>query len=119
MGYKIEGNGTWIGTKIWRNGELLQGWERCFVIITPLRCDGYVDGEAASLDRIILNGVYTVVGNGKFSNTKIFIADEMLRGVQSLELEISKHHETRIIINAVFLPNIIEGDDGGDNKSTS
>ena len=107
MGYMIEGDGTNL-TKIWLDGVPVE-WKTCRIYINPDYCEALVDWKKAPLDRVLLLGVYKVIGEGAFANTRIFIGDEMLRGVQSLVIKIGT--EPKVDIQAVFLPNLIEGED--------
>lgn len=110
MGYRVEGDGTKYGTKIWKDGVPVENWGLCIVNVWKDGCVSYVDGDVAHLDRIALLGVYKLIGDGSFSNTKLFINDEELRGVTALELRITYPAAT-MYITTTFLPHIIEGED--------
>jgi len=115
MAYRIEGDGTWRGTKIWQDNVLLDGWKTCIIDVDEKSCMAYVDTYTGSirpdtLDRVILLGVYKLIGDGDFKNTRLFINDEPLRGVQFIELSIKKDKDPLLEIKTIFLPNIVEGE---------
>ena len=105
--YRIEGDGSWSGTHVWKD-ELPIEYNKCYIGITPTTCLGIVDGVIGSLDRIIIKGIYMIIGAGGFSSTKVFSGEELLRGVQTLSVDIIKGESPRIHIHAVLLPNLIE-----------
>lgn len=109
--YRIEGDGTKNNTKIWCDGELID-WGFCSIYINEHYCNAYVDCKKGHLDRVVLIGVYKLIGDGDFTNTRIFAGDELLRGVRSVTVRINKSHPT-LSIETVFLPNLIEGDSNG------
>jgi len=112
MGYRIQGDGTYQNTKIWKDDVLVDGWENCVICVDEIRnCVVYVDGDRdESPSRVVLVGIYQLIGEGKFNNTKLIVNDSVLRGVSSIRLVISKGEPTRMDIKAIFLPNIVEGE---------
>lgn len=107
MGYRLEGDGSHGRTIIWKDGVQIM-FDYCTFTINPDECTIDVDGEEGSLDRMIISGVYLIVSDGEFSNTRVSIFDEQLRGVQSLVGHISKYTHPMINIEAVLLPNLVE-----------
>jgi len=106
--FRIEGDGS-KNTKIWKDDELID-WDECLIDISDDGCVADVDRVIGKIDRVVLLGVYSVIGDGRFDNTKLFIFDEMLRGVQSVVINIKKESNPMINIRAVFLPNLLEGE---------
>ncbi len=106
---KIEGDGSWRRTTV-KNGKGDIFYETLKLIINPEECSLYLDGNRIedSIETIIIKGIYTIIGKGAFGNTRIFIGDEVLRGVQSLELLIDKNNHPLCKIESVLLPNIVE-----------
>jgi hypothetical protein len=105
--YKIIGDGTWQNTKVWKDDVLLQ-WENLVILVDINDCIAYVDTNPAPVSKVLLLGIYQLIGEGKFSNTKLIVNDSVLRGVSSIRVEIPKGKPTTIDIKATFLPNIIE-----------
>ena len=108
--YRIEGDGSFQYTLVCRDGELVP-YERCQFRVNVNECIADVDGIVGKIDRMIISGIYTIISDGEFKNTKIFCFDEVLRGVQSLGGKIEKDHHPMIIIEAILLPNIVEAKD--------
>lgn len=108
MGYKIEGDGTWQNTKIWEDDVLIQ-CNSCIILVADDVCLVSVDdGHFKPLSRVVLLGVYKLIGDGKFENTKLFINDELIRGIQSVVLHIKKDKDPLLEIRTIFLPNLVE-----------
>lgn len=105
--YRIEGDGSQPHTVIWRDGEPID-YEHCFFLITENHCLAIVDEVEGKIDRMIITGIYMIISDGEFINTRIMLFDQMLRGVQSLQGEINKGKHSTITIDAILLPNIVE-----------
>lgn len=114
--YRVEGDGSWQNTKIWKRDVLIEQWNRCSIHIDSGSCVAEVDEDIAPLSMVLLLGVYRLIGAGEFQNTKIFINDEELRGVQSVALKIEKDKDPMLGIRMVFLPNLIEFKDEKEKK---
>ena len=115
MGYVIEGDGTKLGTTIWKDGAIVD-WHTCVVNIDQNECIAYVDTNPASLDRIVLLGIYQIIGDGNYTNTRLVINDSVFRGITSLTFSTGFRKPPLLTVRAVFLPNIvIEGDKNADN----
>jgi hypothetical protein len=110
MGYRIEGDGSWHHTKVWKNGVPVENWNSCVISIDELECVAWVDTNPDLLDRVVLTGVYMLIGDGKFYNTKLMNSDSVLRGVQRIKITIERNKDPIIDIMAIFLPNIVEGE---------
>lgn len=118
MGYRIEGDGSWQNTKIWDDGVLVEEWDTCTIEVDRNKCVATVNetgevkskgaGEWKPVDRIILSGIYMVVSDGDFTNTKVIVNDSPLRGIQSLIMTIAQLEYPAIRIAAVMMPNIVE-----------
>lgn len=109
--YKIEGDGSWQNTKIWKDDVLID-WKQCIIKVDSDTCLAAVDGkDSQQLSRVLLLGVYKLIGDGDYQNTKLFINDEMLRGVQSILVWIEKGKSTMLATSSVFLPNLMEGEE--------
>jgi len=107
--YSINGDGSRRYTKILRDGVLLEGWKVChFFVDVEGCCNADVDKICGTLDTIIIKGIYLIVGAGAFENTKVFVQDEMLRGVQSIEGLICEDEPPELTIHTLMLPNIVE-----------
>jgi len=106
--FRIEGDGSWQHTKIWKDEVLIERWNKCTIRIDEGGSVVEVDEDIGSLSRVVLLGIYKMIGDGEFSNTKVFINDEPLRGIQSVVVKIEKGEDPRIGIRAVFLPNLVE-----------
>ncbi len=110
MGYTIEGDGTFENTALKKDGVTVPYEQFTFDLDADrsiLQIDGLDVGKPES---IVINGVYKVIGAGDFTNTKVFFVDEMMRGVQKLTVFIGKGVPSRITVQAILLPNIIEFD---------
>jgi len=105
--YRIEGDGSYNHTKIWRDDEIVDEWYKCVIVISSDdTCTAALDNEYAGyLDRIVINGIYKIIGDGKYTNTAVFIEDQFVHGVQYLEVNITKGEHSRIYIDAILLPN--------------
>ena len=110
MGYRIEGDCTWNNTKIWKDGDLVD-YEFCYIYINEHYCEAFVNCQKAHLDRVVLLGVYRLIGDGEFNNTKLSINDELLRGISSVDVFFGRNRQPTINVKAVFLPNIVEETD--------
>lgn len=103
----IEGDGSFEHTVIWRDGEQIS-YEQCEFRINPEEeCVALVDGVLGTLDRILLTGIYMIVGDGKFINSKLFYMKEILHGVQWLRGNIQKEGHPELIVGMVLLPNLV------------
>lgn len=111
MGYRIEGDGSYRNTFVWRNGKQVKINDYCFFKIDEDVCEADVDGVVDKIDRILISGIYLIISDGAFHNSRIIFADEMLRGVRSLVGKIAKDQHPMIAIEAVMLPNIVEAKD--------
>ncbi len=109
MGYKIVGDGSLRGTTIQYLDVPIQ-FSSCKIVIDETQYKADVDGVEDIIDKIILTGVYKLIGMGKFETTKVFVFDEWLRGVQALEIHISEGHP-RMFLDVIFLPNLVEVND--------
>jgi hypothetical protein len=105
--YVIEGDGSWANTVVRRDGAVIN-YECCGIYVNCVGCLANVDGVIGSVERIILSGIYMIISDGKFSNSKVIVDDAPLRGVQSVICYIQKNNHPRVIIDAINLPNIIE-----------
>jgi hypothetical protein len=108
--FRIEGDGTWNSTKVYYDGALITATKSIKIVVTPKHTWVVVDGKVGDIEFIFLNGVYKLIGQGKFDNTKLFINDEELRGIQGFELYIGKDKAAEMRIKAVFLPHILVND---------
>lgn len=106
--FKIEGDGSRRNTRIWRDGELIENWNSCHFFVDEDVCNASVDNITGELDTILIKGIYMIIGNGSFQSTKVFLYDEMLRGVQYIEGLIHKDEPPELTIKTIMLPNIIE-----------
>jgi len=109
MSYRIEGDGSYNNTKIWQEGELIE-WNHCRIIINPERYYAIVDGEPNPLSRIVLLGIYQIVGDGSYSNTRLFVGETFIHGVQQVCLDIDSSCHTKMTLDAIWLPNLVEDD---------
>ena len=105
--YNIQGDGSHRNTFIWKDGVAVS-YKRCTFKIDSEECVAEVDGEHGTLDRMVLSGVYLIVSEGKFENSKIIFCDEPLRGVQRLVGRIEQGQHPMLALEAVLLPNIVE-----------
>jgi len=105
--YRIEGDGSFQKTIIWRDNEQIS-YECCKFKIDVDECVAEVDGTVGGIDRMVISGIYMIISNGEFNNTRIIVSDEMLRGVQALFGVIEKGQHPLITIEAILLPNIVE-----------
>jgi len=106
--YRIEGDGSWQNTKIWKEGKEID-YNLCTIAIEQDGCVAEVDGVVGDLDRLIIKAIYTIISDGNFTNSRVIFMDEVLRGVQSFGCRILKGDHPRIVIDAVNMPNIVEG----------
>jgi len=105
--YRIEGDGTYQRTIIWRDNEQIS-YEYCMFKITPNECIADVDGIEGKIDRMVLSGIYLIISDGDFTNSKVIFCDEMLRGVQALVGQIKVNHHPVLALDIIMLPHIIE-----------
>lgn len=105
--YHIEGDGSYQHTAIWKDGILIS-YDSCEFLVTPDECIARVDDVEGGLDSIILTGIYTIVGQGSFSSTRILFMDLMLRGVQAMQGSIVRDDNPMLELSMVMLPNIVE-----------
>jgi len=105
--WKIEGDGSYQHTFIWKDG-VRTPYEKCIFRINAKECKAIVDGVEGKLDRLIISAIYLIVSDGDFTNSKVIFCDEMLRGVQRVIGKIDKNKPPLISINAILLPNIVE-----------
>lgn len=108
--YRIEGDGTRGRTTVWRDGGIIP-WTKCVIRVANMGCMAYVDSNPGHLERVVLTGVYILIGDGTFNNTKLIVGDDLFRGIQSVKLTIETGKDPIIDISAVFLPNLIEGEE--------
>jgi len=108
MGYRIEGDGSYRNTFVWKDGEQVKINDYCIFRINEEGCVADVDGIEDRIDRMLISGIYLIVSDGEFHNSRIIFADEMMRGVRSLVGRIVKDQHPMIVIEAVMLPNIVE-----------
>jgi len=110
--YRIEGDGSFLNTKIWDDDVLIEEWDNCTIKVDHTQCVAMVNatgsGDWKPVKRIVLSGVYMVVSDGDFKNTKVLVNDMPLRGVQSLVIIIAQLEYPLIHITSVMLPNIVE-----------
>ncbi len=106
--YHIEGNGSYQHTVIWRDGEQIS-YKRCeFRINQEEDCVAVVDGVFGTLDRMMITGIYIIVSDGKFTNSKLFCMSEILHGVQWMKGSIEEGKHPELVVGMVLLPNWIE-----------
>jgi len=106
--YRIEGDGSYQHTVIWRDGEQIS-YEQCeFRINQEEECVAVVDGVFGTLDRMLLTGIYMIVSDGKFTNSKLFYMTEILHGVQWLKGIIKQEGHPELRLGTILLPNFIE-----------
>ncbi len=105
--YHIEGDGSYEHTLIWKDDVLIP-YRYCEFLVTPDECIATVDGEIGSLDSIILTGIYTILGQGTFTNTRILFMDSMLRGIQKMYGLIMHGQNPKLELGMVMLPNLVE-----------
>lgn len=110
MMYRIEGDGSWQHTKVWRDGELVN-YKSCFFMVSGKGCQANVDGVRGSIDYMVISGIYLIISQGNFSNTRVIFADEQLRGVQALTGSIRESKHPMLLIKTVMLPNLVEFND--------
>lgn len=107
--FNIQGDGSHRKTFIWKDGVAIS-YKRCTFKIDSEECIAEVDGECGTLDRMVLSGVYLIVSEGKFENSKIIFCDAPLRGVQRLVGRIAEGQHPMLALEAVLLPNIVEAE---------
>jgi hypothetical protein len=79
MGYRIEGDGTWQNTKIWRDNEPVD-YQFCAISIEEKHgAVAVVDGNVDKLDRAVIKAIYMLVSDGEFNNSKVLFNGEVLR----------------------------------------
>ena len=106
--YRIEGDGSFKHTVIWRDNEQIP-YEQCeFRINQEEDCVAVVDGVFGSLDRMLLTSIYMIVSDGKFTNSMLFYMKEILHGVQWLKGIIKQEGHPELLLGTILLPNIIE-----------
>ena len=105
--YELEGDGSWQHTKVYRDGILID-YKLLQFFISAEHSWVIVDEVGGTIDRILLTGIYSIIGNGTYQGTRVLHLDDMLRGVQSFYVTIAKDKNPIIRINDVFLPTIIE-----------
>jgi len=105
--YRIEGDGSYQHTLIFRDGEQIP-YEHCEFRVNVDECVANVDGVEGNIEHIIITGVYTIISKGEFISTNLLSSGVMLRGVQSLLVKIEKDYHPIICIDAILLPNIVE-----------
>ena len=105
--YRIEGDGSFQHTTVWRNGIIVP-YHYCTFYVDTTCCEAEVDNIIGKLDSIVLKGIYMIIGNGSFSNTRVIVDDVTLRGVQSINGEISADYHPKLCIDTIMLPNIVE-----------
>lgn len=114
MGYRIEGDGSYRNTFVWLDNELQEGWDTLLARVDEERCEALLCPDCDTingwkpLDRMIISSLYMIVSDGNFTNTRVIVEDEMLRGVQQVVIQIDKDEHPMINIRAVLLPNILE-----------
>lgn len=107
MSYRIEGDGSHQHTVIWRDGEQITYKQCDFRINQEEDCVAVVDGMFGTVDRIILTGIYMIISDGKFNNSKLFYMREILHGVQWLKGSISEGNHPKLTIETILLPNLV------------
>lgn len=106
--FRIEGDGSYQHTSIWKDNKKIS-YERCdFRVNQEEGCVAIVDDVFGTVDRILINGIYMVISDGKFKNTKLFYMKEMLHGVQWLKVCIKRGSHPTLTIGTILLPNLIE-----------
>jgi len=105
--YRIEGNGSYRNTFIWKDGQKIS-YKKCIFRINIAECVAEVDGISGTLDRMIISAVYLIISDGNFNNSRILFHDEMLRGIQSIIGKIDNEGHPMLRVDAILLPNIIE-----------
>lgn len=107
--YKLIGDGTWEKTKLLKDDKQVNftkvtyyvDTKESFIIInSDVGCD--------KLDEIMIDGIYKIIGTGEYDNTRVFFMDEMLRGVQSINLKVEMGKPPLLYIQVIALPNIVE-----------
>jgi len=106
MVYKIEGDGSYQHTLIWRDGVEIP-YEQCEFGIDESGCIAIVDGVSGSIDHMLITGVYMIISEGEFQNSRLFYLDEMLHGVQWLKGCIRRGAHPELVIKTVLLPNLV------------
>ena len=106
---RIEGDGSWQRTVIYDEDKTIS-YDCLEVFISKDGYTVYIDGNKPEkgIDTLIITGVYTIVGRGRFDNTKVFINQEALRGVQEISLVIASGYHTELNIDAILMPNMVE-----------
>jgi len=111
---RIEGDGSYQNTRVWRDDTMVVGWESLTIHINKDNCQATLNSFAADatpedIKRIIISGLFMLVSEGAFVNSKLLYDDSPVHGVQELLITIAKNQHPRIFINAVLLPNLVEG----------
>ncbi len=105
--YKIEGDGNYKSTFVWKDGKQIE-YDTCVFRIDKNNCVATVDGVEGKIDRMIISAVYMIISDGDFTNSRVIFCDEMLRGIQGIVGKIERGEHPMLAIEAVLLPNIIE-----------
>lgn len=107
--YTLSGDGTWEKTKLFKDGKqvpfnkltcVIDTKESFVIINSDIGCD--------KLSEIMIDGIYKIIGAGSYDNTRVFFMDEMLRGVQGINLNIEKGQPPRLYIQVIAMPNLVE-----------
>ena len=106
--YRIEGDGSFPHTIIWKDGERIS-YENCeFRINQEEEVVAVVDGAFGTVDRMVLTGIYMIISDGKFVNSRLFYMKEILHGIQWLKGSITKEGHPVLRIGTILLPNMVE-----------
>ena len=107
MGYRIEGDGSYQHTLVYRDGKCIE-YKALSFGVDAVECVACVDGVEGKVDQLLITSIYMIIGEGSFSNTKVVYMDNVLRGVQSIHGHIYKGGHPILMIETVLLPNIVE-----------
>jgi hypothetical protein len=106
--YNIQGDGSFHHTVIHRDGKKIS-WKECeFRINQEEGCVAVVDGVHGKIDRMILSGVYMIISEGQYNNTRLFYMKEMLHGIQWVKGIIKDNGHPQLTIGTILLPNLVE-----------
>jgi len=106
--FKIEGDGSFQHTAIWKDDELMP-YKQCeFRINQEEGCVAVVDGVFGSVDRMLITGIYMIISDGRFINSRLFYMKEVLHGVLWVKGSIVENKHPQLRIGTVLLPNLVE-----------
>ena len=114
--FRIVGSGSWQGTKIFKDNKEIQ-FKECVIVINEFSSGALVDGVTGSIDLIVIEGFHGLVGQGRFQNTKFLQEGTIIRGVQGIVIDIKQGEHTKVSLDMIFLPNLIERTEDGQEEN--